>query len=149
MRKARSKPKPKSKYKAIKINGVKRDQHRYLMEQYLGRTLTSSEVVHHRNENKRDNRLENLQVMTRAEHARLHQTGHVYSEEIRRARSERMTGQPNLACRKLSDSDVRYIKNNYIPGDSEYGLRAMSQRFNISHSQLSHIVNGKSYREVI
>lgn len=50
-------------------------EHRFLMEQLLGRKLTSNEVVHHINENKSDNRLENLQVLSRAEHASHHHKG--------------------------------------------------------------------------
>lgn len=46
--------------------------HRYLMEQHLGRKLTRSEVVHHRNGDKTDNRIENLEVMLLSEHSRLH-----------------------------------------------------------------------------
>ena len=47
-------------------------EHVYLMEQYIGRGLKDDEVVHHKNRIKSDNRIENLQLMTFKEHARLH-----------------------------------------------------------------------------
>ncbi|TSP11467.1 HNH endonuclease signature motif containing protein [Cupriavidus campinensis] len=49
-----------------------RGLHVVLMEQHLGRRISENEVVHHRDENKHNNDLTNLEVMTRAEHARLH-----------------------------------------------------------------------------
>lgn len=59
-------------YIALKIQGERIDQHRLIMQNHLGRKLTFNEVVHHINGDQKDNRIENLQVLTRSEHAKLH-----------------------------------------------------------------------------
>ena len=53
-----------------KVGG--RHEHRRVMESVLGRKLTSDEIVHHKNHDKRDNRPENLEVMSRQEHIAEH-----------------------------------------------------------------------------
>lgn len=42
--------------------------HRLIVEEHLGRALTSDEVVHHIDHNPLNNDISNLKVMTRAEH---------------------------------------------------------------------------------
>lgn len=48
-------------------------EHRYIMSLHLGRVLTREEIVHHKDENKLNNIIENLELTNRSEHARGHE----------------------------------------------------------------------------
>lgn len=47
-------------------------EHRYVMECHLGRCLSHNEVVHHKDGNKLNNSLDNLELTDRANHIRKH-----------------------------------------------------------------------------
>lgn len=57
------------RYKQLDDNRL---EHRVIMENALGFKLSNAFVVHHINGNKKDNRLENLAVMTHKAHSILH-----------------------------------------------------------------------------
>ena len=59
-------------YNWIYINGYSVREHDYLIEKSINRKLTKAEVVHHINFLRNDNRIENLKLMTRADHTGLH-----------------------------------------------------------------------------
>lgn len=113
-----------------------RPQHVVIMEQHIGRRLRKGEVVHHINEVKTDNRIENLCLMSNKEHSRLHAQkrqakGLCYdiSKETRRGEDH------NHA--KLTWKDVEYIRS------SNMSTKELMQKFNVSKSTINKV---KSFR---
>ena len=113
------------KYKRIKIGKNKtRDEHRIVMEEFLDRPLLRNEVVHHINDDGKDNRIENLELMTREEHSRMHEIG-----------------KPNYKARKLSKDDVVVIRNSNL-SDSK-----LAEQFKVADETIRCIKTYKTYKE--
>ena len=50
----------------------KRVEHRYIMDKKIGRKLERCELIHHIDENKKNNSIENLMIVSSKEHGRIH-----------------------------------------------------------------------------
>jgi len=59
-------------------------KHRIVMEQHLGRKLSSNEIVHHIDGNKTNNDISNLVLVTRAEHVNIHRKQLLESRKIKK-----------------------------------------------------------------
>ena len=86
-------------------------EHRYIMEQHLGRKLGYNEIVHHKDENKQNNVLGNLEVVDRSPHAREHSStgktmvglkcaycGRTFARELREFKFKFEHGQRDFYC---------------------------------------------------
>lgn len=57
-------------------------EHRYLVAKSIGRPLTRKDIIHHLDHNHSNNKLDNLELTTRGEHMRFHESWKTMRPEL-------------------------------------------------------------------
>lgn len=125
----------KDGYLRSQFGGKTRLIHRVIADTYHDNPDNLPEV-NHIDGNKANNSIDNLEWCDRGSNLR-----HAYSLGLRTAK-----GMRNARC-KLSEQDVRFIKENYVPRDKEYGAQALSKRFGVAHQTISAVAAGQNWKE--
>ena len=116
-------------YKDIKLSGKKIGEHRHIVETMLGRKLSRSEVVHHINEDKIDNRIENLLVMSLSDHTKLHMNGE------------------NAPSNKLRKEDVINIRK--LLASTSLTYRDIAKIYGVNENTISDIKSCRTWRHIL
>lgn len=85
-------------------------QHRLVVEAHIGRYLSGMELVHHKNENKSDNRLENLEIVSYRKHRLIHQKPCPLTEEMVR---EALQGRTTSQAARLLGYHHQTLRNHF------------------------------------
>ncbi len=130
------------KYKKVKLpDGSTRDEHRLVMERHLERRLRRYECVHHINGDRRDNRIENLEVIPLPEHSAMHFIPHTQTPGTRQKLSELNKGERHPRA-KLTPDKVRDIRN------SGYGVCKLARMLGLSPAIISQVKTGRRWTQV-
>lgn len=73
-------------YRSVFVDGKRMLEHRHVMGQHLGRKLKPTEIVHHKDENKLNNAIGNLEIVTRKSHKELHNPAGLRTETHKECR---------------------------------------------------------------
>lgn len=99
-------------YIQVFIKGKSVLEHRYVMEQHIGRALSSDEIIHHINGNRADNRIENLLITSLKDHPKFHPRetrtrclvcevcGSIYPLQESQYKYRKKKGQEHFLCSK-------------------------------------------------
>lgn len=127
-------------------NKQTRSYPRAIMELYLGRVLNyPEETVDHINSDPMDNRIENLQIVSREENIRkAHRDGTCYYKPKGTSLNIDTNGSAN-GMSKISEADVLKYRREYTAGRNKYSI---VEETNLSVRTVENFLFGRSYKNV-
>jgi len=139
-----------TKYKKLKLkDGSTIDEHRYVMQQHLGRTLTSDEVVHHIDGNGRNNKLSNLELTTRSKHSKDHWIDGTYKP---RKQTEESKAKLSLAIRGENAANVILTEQNVIEIkhllQTKITHKKIAEQYNVKRQTITSINSGNTWKHI-
>jgi hypothetical protein len=140
-------------------------EHRLIMSDFLQRPLTQTEVVHHKDRNKLNNSIENLELTVRVDHGHIHAGDRTYppkpmktcpecGEQFHpqhgnyardkccsmKCRAKFYTGV-NAPNTKITQEIADRIRNDA----KQFSQRALAKRYNLSKTHIGRIVRNESW----
>ncbi|MGH1111214.1 NUMOD4 motif-containing HNH endonuclease [Bacillus paranthracis] len=108
--------------------------HRLVASTFL-ESIEGKQVVNHKDGNKTNNHVENLEWVTHSENT-LH--------AIENGLKEVSDGE-NSPRAKFTQEEIDWIRENYIPRHKEFGQRALARRFGVVQGTIHKIINNGAY----
>ena len=113
--------------------------HKAVAYTFLSNPNNLSEV-NHKDGNKINNCVGNLEWCTSHENQQHKYDTGLFNKEL-------ISGINNHSS-KLTAKDIKYIRKHYIKGSREFGSRALSKKFFVSHQTILSILNYRTWRGV-
>ena len=128
-------------YCLIKLTKDGKEQHclihRLVAEAFIPNPNNLPEV-NHKDGNKENNRIDNLEWVTSREN------------KIHAQKNNLIKPRVQFKTRVyLTEKQIKWIRLNYIPRDSEFGGSALAKKFNVDRSVITNIIQGHTFKNII
>lgn len=123
-------------YPAIFLEGKSVHVHRLEWIKHHGE-IPEGFIVHHKDENKLNWEIENLELISRGDHVLRH------SESLHPEGSHKF-GEKSRH-HKLTQEQVDHIRKVYVKYDKEFGGRALAKEFGVTEGCISAIIRGENW----